>query len=149
MNKFVLNVINCEFFASSLQMLSMYYQWDAYEGEVVVNGNIKTRSNKPLFSIRRSSILQCCVNVVEVFMNNLITNEDPSYWVEGSFRNRSCRIIRQKRGNYKEMIAQISRKKANSLVELGDDVFTLIVKPGVDCDLIMAFVVVMDRICRK
>jgi hypothetical protein len=32
---------------------------------------------------------------------------------------------------------------------LGDDVFSLIVQPGVDCAMIMAFVVVLDRICWK
>ncbi|XP_020591651.1 protein LURP-one-related 5-like [Phalaenopsis equestris] len=127
------------------KMLSMHDQWDAYEGE-----KKKTRSNKPLFSMRRPSILHCQMDVAEVFMISRITDEEePRFWVEGSFRSRSCRIIRQGRGNWEEMVAQITRKKANSLVQLGDDVFTLNVKAGVDCELIMAFVVVMDRICRK
>ncbi|KAI0519355.1 hypothetical protein KFK09_006799 [Dendrobium nobile] len=131
------------------KMLSIYDQWDAYEGEEEVGGHAKPRSNKPLFSMRRPSILHSRVDMAEIFMNCLVTDEEPSFCVEGSFSSRSCKILRQRRGNYKEVVAQISRKKANSLVELGDDVFSLVIKPEVDCELIMAFVVVMDRICRK
>jgi uncharacterized protein YxjI len=68
----------------------------------------------------------------------------PSFWVEGCFRRRSCKI----RNGDGEEVARITRKKSNSLM-LGDDVFNLVVQPGVDCAMIMAFVVVLDRICWK
>jgi hypothetical protein len=38
---------------------------------------------------------------------------------------------------------------ASRPVSLGDDVFSLVVRPGVDAATVMAIVVVMDRICRR
>nr|CAB3459201.1 unnamed protein product [Digitaria exilis] len=70
----------------------------------------------------------------------------PSFWIEGCFRRRSCKI----RSSDGKKVARIMRKKAeaaSSSLTLGDDVFSLVVEPNVDCTMIMAFIVVLDRIC--
>ena len=70
----------------------------------------------------------------------------PSFCVEGCFRIRSCRI----RNSDGEEVARIMRKRAEaaaSSLMLGDDVFNLTIQPNVDCTMIMAFIVVLDRIC--
>ncbi|XP_039840476.1 protein LURP-one-related 8-like [Panicum virgatum] len=72
----------------------------------------------------------------------------PSFWVEGCFRRRSCKI----RNSDGKEVARITRKKAEaaaSSLMLGDDVFRLMIQPNVDCTMIMAFIVVLDRICSK
>lgn len=70
---------------------------------------------------------------------------DVDFRIEGWFQRRSCKVTN---GNG-EVVAEISRKRANERVLLGDDVFSLVVKPGFDAKLVMAFVVVLDRICVK
>jgi len=70
--------------------------------------------------------------------------------VEGSFSRRSCKI---RHGSDGREAAWITRKSAGvasrPVVTLGDDVFSLVVQPGVDVTTVMAIVVVMDRICRR
>lgn len=68
----------------------------------------------------------------------------PEYSVEGSFRRRNCCIRRTSSG---DVVAKISRKRVNPKVLLGDEVFSLVVQPGLDNGLIMGLVIVLDRIC--
>jgi hypothetical protein len=74
----------------------------------------------------------------------------PSFQIEGSFSRRNCKIRGSDDG---KEAARISRKNAavasRPATTLGDDVFSLVVRPGVDAATIMAMVVVMDRICRR
>nr|CAB3488906.1 unnamed protein product [Digitaria exilis] len=74
----------------------------------------------------------------------------PSYRIEGSFSRRSCKI---RRGSDGKEAAGITRKNAGvasrPVATLSDDVFSLVVRPGVDVATIMAIVVVMDRICHR
>lgn len=70
----------------------------------------------------------------------------PDFRIEGSFRNRNCKI----RNAEGEVVAKIGRKRVmNSTVMLSDDVFSLAIRPGYSSDLIMAFVIVLDRISAK
>jgi hypothetical protein len=73
----------------------------------------------------------------------------PSFQIEGSFSRRNCNV----RGSDGREAARISRKNAavasRPATTLGDDVFSLVVRPGVDATTIMATVVVMDRICGR
>ena len=69
----------------------------------------------------------------------------PDFSIEGCFWRRNCRI----RSSNGEVVANIARKKVNDRVLLGDDVFSLVVQPGFDAQLVMSFVVVLDRICVK
>jgi hypothetical protein len=74
----------------------------------------------------------------------------PAYRIEGSFSRRNCKI---RRGSDGKEAARIARKSAGvasrPVATLGDDVFSLVVRPGVDVATIMAIVVVMDRICHR
>lgn len=123
----------------------MQCQWHAYKGE---NDNGKRTPNLRVFSMRRTSLLfQKNDNVeAEVFLGGCPKHgQAPDFTIEGSFTRRNC-IIRSSTG---EITAKISRKRANTVVLLGDDVFSLVVQPGFDQELAMAFVVILDRICRK
>ncbi|KAF9592629.1 hypothetical protein IFM89_016277 [Coptis chinensis] len=124
------------------QILSMQFQWEGFKGEVTRRKSSRT----PIFSMRRKSRLQRNNEAAEVFMGGSINHVGPSeFRIEGSFRRRSCRII----GPKGEVAAEISRKKVNTSVLLSDDVFSLVIQPGYDSELIMAFVIIMDRICPK
>ncbi|KAF3953074.1 hypothetical protein CMV_021440 [Castanea mollissima] len=73
------------------------------------------------------------------------TSKTPDFRIEGCFRRRNCKIIKSSSG---EMVARIARKRVNNRrILLGDDVFSLAVQPGFDPQLIMAFVIILDRIC--
>ncbi|KAF8364693.1 hypothetical protein HHK36_033373 [Tetracentron sinense] len=125
------------------QIWSMQQQWNGFKGE-----DGCSRKSPILFSMRRGSSISMLVqsnNIDEakVFMGGRGPTAD--FRIEGSFRRRCCKI----RGPTGEVAAEITRKKVNSSVLLSNDVFSLVVQPGFDSELIMAFVVVMDRICRK
>ncbi|XP_073009495.1 protein LURP-one-related 5-like [Typha latifolia] len=128
------------------QFLSMHARWNVYECEDSSNKRSKLR----VFSMRRCSILQSS-DEAEVFMGSNTADSKstkPSFQMEGCFRRRCCKI----RGSKGEEVAKICPKKAGgggAAVMLGEDVFSLVVEPGVDCKLVMAFVVIMDRICRR
>ncbi|KAL5720417.1 hypothetical protein ACHQM5_013086 [Ranunculus cassubicifolius] len=122
------------------QLLSMQYQWDGYKGEATCRRSSKT----PVFSMRRKLIQRN--NEAEIFMGGSIKQGGkPDYTIEGSFRRRSCSI----KGPKGELVALLSRKKVNTTVVLSDDVFTLVVQPRFDSELVMAFIIVMDRICPR
>ncbi|KAK2983621.1 hypothetical protein RJ640_023155 [Escallonia rubra] len=75
-----------------------------------------------------------------------------NFRIEGSFRRRNCKI---KDAGTGQVAAKIARKRAaaanisstTTLLDFGDDVFNLVIQPGFDPDLMMAFVVILDRIC--
>ncbi|KAF8040837.1 hypothetical protein BT93_B2916 [Corymbia citriodora subsp. variegata] len=123
------------------QILSMQCQWNAYRGE----DKCKEGQNFKLFSMRRVSSFfhQRRKDVAEVFMG---ASKKPTFTVEGSFGSRNC-VIRRSGGE--EFVAKITRKRVSPTVLLGTDVFNLAVQHSGDSDLIMAFVVIMDRICSK
>jgi uncharacterized protein YxjI len=67
----------------------------------------------------------------------------PSFRIEGCIEKSSYKIY----DNRGDEVAQISRKTTRETsVLLGNDVFSLVIQPGFDCKLVMAFVIVMDRI---
>ncbi|KAF8648854.1 hypothetical protein HU200_064555 [Digitaria exilis] len=158
------------------QIFSMHDQWNCYTASEQVQGK-RTRSHQ-VFSMRKCSVL-LKDHEAEVSMSGCSTASDhtghgSSFWIEGCFRRRSCKIrssdahdvhvpnfrvqgsfwrrsckIRNSNG---EVVARITTKKARSTSEsvtLGEDVFNLTVMPNADCTMIMAFVVIMDRICQK
>ncbi|XP_010278906.1 PREDICTED: protein LURP-one-related 8-like isoform X2 [Nelumbo nucifera] len=114
-----------------------------YKGEGCYN-------KSPVFCMRRRSIFPGN-GETEAFMGvprkrYAKTSTNPDFQIEGSFRKRHCKII----GHNGTVAAEISRKKVNNTtILLSDDVFNLVVQPGFDCELVMAFVVIMDRICPK
>lgn len=145
-------------------MPSMHYQWIGYRGE-----DDQRKPRTPLFMMRRpsqpspsllglrslSTKISC---EAEVFIRDshrqgIKSNRRPDYRIEGSFKRRDCKITRADG----QTIASISRKLArttngahhSSSVLLSDDVFSLVVEPGIEPALVMAFIMVIDRLCPK
>ncbi|KAK1562754.1 hypothetical protein Q3G72_016519 [Acer saccharum] len=144
------------------QILSMQYQWSGYREEDGC-GKIKRSSSSSsgmskVFTMRSSSLL-FKDGAAEVFMMGSDSgptkrrkqaqhsiSTPPDFKIEGCFRSRNC-SIRTANG---DLVAKIARKRAaNSTILLTDDVFTLVVHPGYGTDLVMAFVVILDRISSK
>ncbi|VVA39072.1 PREDICTED: LURP-one-related [Prunus dulcis] len=110
---------------------SLHQRWEGFEGE-------RTDGQKPIFSVRRSSIIGRSSMTVEVY-------GDPGeeYQIEGSFPQRCCTIFNAE----KESVAEIRRKvDASTHVVLGKDVFSLCIKPGFDGAFGMGLVLVLDQI---
>ncbi|KAK6128000.1 hypothetical protein DH2020_038261 [Rehmannia glutinosa] len=111
---------------------SLHQRWDGFAGE--------RTGKKPLFNVRRSSIIGQSSMVVEVYRN-----PGEEYQIEGSFGCRKCTIFNAKR----EVVAEIRRKvDAYSNVVLGKDVFQLSLKPGFDGAFAMGLVLILDQIHR-
>lgn len=110
---------------------SLHQRWEGYMGE-------GSDGQKPIFSVRRSSIIGRSSVTVEVY-----DNSGEEYQIEGSFGNRSCKIF----NSSKESVAEIRRKvDASTNVVLGKDVFSLWLKPGFDGAFAMGLVLVLDQI---
>ncbi|XP_022777128.1 protein LURP-one-related 12-like [Durio zibethinus] len=110
---------------------SLHHRWEGFLGE-------RSEGQKPIFSIKRSSIIGRCGMMVEVF-----NNPGEEYQIEGSFGQRSCTIFNAA----KESVAEIKRKvDASTNVVLGKDVFLLSLKPGFDGAFAMGLVLVLDQI---
>ncbi|WOK96742.1 hypothetical protein Cni_G05449 [Canna indica] len=121
------------------QILSMHDRWRGFKDEDGLESSCKTH----VFSMRRRSILQNH-DKTEIFLDSPKNHSSvPNFRTEGCFRTRNCKILNGKG----DEVAQISHKKVNQSVTLGDEVFTLIIQPSMDTALIMAFLVIMDRIC--
>ncbi|KAL5205687.1 hypothetical protein ABZP36_033896 [Zizania latifolia] len=131
------------------QIISMHDQWNCYRASEEDQGK-RTRSQQ-LFSMRKCSVLlQSSHHEAEVYMSGSdnASHQHPSFWIEGSFRRRSCKI----RSSNGDEVARIMRKKAGPAapsLTLGEDVFSLEIQPNVEREMIMAFVIVLDRICWK
>lgn len=138
----------------------MHDQWNCYKAPE--EGQAKRARSQQLFSVRKCSVLQNN-REAEVYMSSACTtanvsasdhgtgHQSPGFWIEGCFRRRNCKIRRAHDG---KEVARIARKKARTAatpdtapLTLGEDVFSLVVQPDADCTMIMALVVVLDRIC--
>ncbi|KAI3726153.1 hypothetical protein L1987_65950 [Smallanthus sonchifolius] len=146
------------------QIFSFQSQWN---GCIYIEDDYKSFKNRTIFVMRRPSStlfvfsqqVQC---EAEVYLTEPEANEGfkktspppPDYRIEGSFWNRNCKIMSTASG---EVAAKIIRKRtctptmvsSSSTMVLSEEVFSLVVKPGFDPQLIMAFVVILDRICFK
>ncbi|CAN6339412.1 unnamed protein product [Urochloa humidicola] len=128
-------------------------QWNCYRAsEEAGDKSSSTSRRQHLFSMRKCSLAQSN-DEAEVHISGCTTSsghdaQAPSFRVQGSFWRRSCKI-RKVNG---EEVARITRKKAGAVSEtvtLGEDVFSLTIMPNVDRTMIMAFVVILDRICQR
>ncbi|KAF6158235.1 hypothetical protein GIB67_015029 [Kingdonia uniflora] len=110
---------------------SLHHRWEGFLGE-------KTEGQKPIFSVRRSSIIGRSSVTVDLF-----GNPSEEYQIDGSFVQRSCTFLNSSR----EVVAEIKRKvDASTNVVLGKDVFWLSLKPGFDGAFAMGLVLVLDQI---
>ncbi|KAJ4718400.1 Protein LURP-one-related like [Melia azedarach] len=106
---------------------SLHQRWEGFAGE-------RTEGQKPIFSVRRSSIIGRSSVTVDMY-------ESPGeeYQIEGNFAQRCCTIF----NSTKESVAEIRRKvDASTNVTLGKDVFSLCVKAGFDGAFAMGLVLV-------
>ncbi|CAN4086397.1 unnamed protein product [Withania somnifera] len=110
---------------------SLHNRWEGFLGE-------GEEGKKPIFSVRRSSIIGKSYVTVEVY-----SNPTEEYQIEGSFAQRNCSFFDAD----KMSVAEIRRKvDACAHVMLGKDVFSLSVKPGFDSAFAMGLVLVLDQI---
>ncbi|CAK9149349.1 unnamed protein product [Ilex paraguariensis] len=141
------------------QTFSMQYQWNGYRGGDECGKSPKRR----VFTMRRpsSSVLMIHKRAceAEVFIGESSSSSSTverdqrrtpaDYSIEGSFMRRSCKI----KNSSGDVVAKIARKRSvvntNTTLLLSDDVFSLMVQPVFDLQLIMAFIIILDRICAK
>lgn len=109
----------------------MHGRWDGFSG---------SNPSTIVFSMRRRSPLRIN-SEMEVFMGG---GNGPEFRCEGCFAKRSCKIW-SANGEIAAIIAP--KRVVNSEVSLGDDVFSLVVNHGFKSEVIMGFVVAMDRMC--
>lgn len=128
----------------------MNHQWNGYRGESGC-GEAPSTTSKVFTIVKSHSILQTSSKTeaaaeAEVYMTTNSKQEGkPDFQIEGSFWHRNCKI---KTPNG-QLVAKIARKRANSTILLDDNVFSLIIQPDFQVEVIMAFVVILDRICSK
>ncbi|KAF8707016.1 hypothetical protein HU200_030543 [Digitaria exilis] len=149
------------------QLLSLHDRWNCYTAtEDALEKKPSPTSQQQVFTMSKCSALQSS-DEAEVHMSAASAARAsssssglgckhpevasaPAYRIEGSFSRRSCKI---RRGSDGKEAARIARKNAGvasrPVATLSDDVFSLVVRPGVDVATIMAIVVVMDRICHR
>ncbi|XP_071722057.1 protein LURP-one-related 8-like [Rutidosis leptorrhynchoides] len=160
------------------KILSIKNQWNACTYKEDHNGSPKSdkrifmmrrpSSSMFLFGQTQNKEAKC---EAEIFLYPQSTEPDsrkpsgqPDYIIEGSFWNRNCKIMSTING---EVAAKIMRKRTctstpingssssnsssstSSTIMLSEEVFSLVVMPDFDPQVIMAFVVILDRICCK
>ncbi|RLM69886.1 protein LURP-one-related 5-like [Panicum miliaceum] len=133
------------------QILSMCDHWNCYRAPEEAGDKSSSRGQH-LFSMRKCSLVKSN-DEAEVHVSGCTASSDhdsqaPSFMVQGSFWRRSCKI---QKGSGEE-VARITRKKAGAVSEtvtLDEDVFSLTIMPNVDRSMIMAIVVILDRICQR
>lgn len=117
--------------------LSLGDHWLVYDGEETTNPRF---SAKKLVSLLGS-------NAKEVARLTACGKPDGGcrnrweYVVEGSYANRACAVYDGRHGR----VAEIRRKEAAAGVNLGNDVFRLVVEPGMDAAVAMAVVLLLDQ----
>ncbi|XP_061340084.1 protein LURP-one-related 5-like isoform X2 [Gastrolobium bilobum] len=112
---------------------SLHQRWEGFKGE-------RTDGDKPMFSVKRSSIIGRSRTsvIVEVY-----DKPGVEYLIEGCFSKRCCKVFNA----VKEVVAEICRKvDPTTSVMLGKEVFLLCVKPGFDGAFAMGLVLALDQI---
>ncbi|KAJ3683727.1 hypothetical protein LUZ60_013954 [Juncus effusus] len=106
-------------------------RWEGYKSN---ESNIL--ESNTWFKVKRAhKIFQTETSSCE-FQND--TGHQMNYQIDG-FRKMPCKIVDNSNGL---VVAEVKKKVTKSGVELGDDVFTLVVEPNIDHSLIMGLVLV-------
>ncbi|CAN8233391.1 unnamed protein product [Cochlearia groenlandica] len=112
---------------------SLRRRWEGYFGD-------RSDGQKPIFGVRRSSIIGRNSVTVEVYGEY----DCSEYLIEGNFGQRSCTVVE---AETRRKVADIRRKvDATTNVMLGKDVFSLNVKAGFDGAFAMGLVLVLYQI---
>uniref|UniRef100_A0A0C9RPI2 TSA: Wollemia nobilis Ref_Wollemi_Transcript_29143_1184 transcribed RNA sequence n=1 Tax=Wollemia nobilis TaxID=56998 RepID=A0A0C9RPI2_9CONI len=113
---------------------SLHHRWEGFLGDKV---------EKPVFTVRRSSILPTN-KCVEVFMNcGFFWKPCADYQIEGSFSQRCFTIYTT---SPRVAAAEVKRKCGAGGTMLGKDVFSLCVERGFDQAFIMGLIIALDHI---
>ncbi|KAH9314013.1 hypothetical protein KI387_022640 [Taxus chinensis] len=115
------------------KVLSVCNRWDGFCGE-------KCDGQKPIFSVRKSLIFNKN-EVAEVFVGSKAKKKRPDYKVEGTYRERYCRIY----SGSNTIVAEVKRKFGTCNVMLSKDVFSVVVNAGSDQAFIMGLIVILDQ----
>ncbi|KAG5593287.1 hypothetical protein H5410_043801 [Solanum commersonii] len=121
--------------------------WFIYEGEVLGDHDYKASSSrkKPIFCVKKQmKILHSNINVLaHVYYHGTSSGKTYSYIIEGSYANRTCKVLDAKSRN---VVAEIRKKQAViGGVTFGLEVFVLVVMPGFDSGFAMAMVLLLDQ----
>ncbi|KAM7259988.1 hypothetical protein ACFE04_015729 [Oxalis oulophora] len=128
--------------------LSLIDSWLIYEGDQDMVTKLSTKK-KPSFKVsRRNNINMFQANHENVLaqVHRIISDKTHvAYVVEGSYANRSCKILDESR----RVVAEIKSKEAINVrgggVSFGLDVFTLILHHDFDSGFAMALVLLLDQ----
>lgn len=117
--------------SANAEELSLSDQWLIYNAEETIN---------PRFSAKKKHLLQ---SKALVHVTGCASGRDSclGYDVEGSYLERSCVLLDEKR----RQLAEIKRKESAQGVTLGLDVFCLIIEPGLDASFAMAMVILLEQ----
>lgn len=130
------------FFGDHQQKFRLVENWHVYEGEVggTYGTNRSSSSKQPICNVKKQiNILNHRV-LANVFPGN--SEKRYVYRIEGSYANRSCKMLDGSR----RVVAEIKRKQAmKEGVSFGVEVFLLVVSPGFDSGLAMALVLLLDQ----
>lgn len=126
---------------SRSKKLNMVDNWLVFEGE------ISSKNQKPICCAKKHvDILRPKVKrLAQVYRTPYDDDQKTlkgGYVIEGSYMNRSCKVLDESRN----VLAEIRRKETNTKgVSLGLEVFVLVVNRGFDCGLAMAIVLLLDQ----
>ncbi|KAH9314012.1 hypothetical protein KI387_022639, partial [Taxus chinensis] len=117
--------------------LTLQNLWYAFTGE-------KCDGQKPIFGVRKSQIFNRNT-VAEVFVGSKRGKKHSDYKVLGYYRERHCSIY----SSLGAIVAEVRRKFGASQVMLSKDVFSVVVKQGIDHAFIMGLLVILDQMTRE
>ncbi|KAH7550211.1 hypothetical protein ACOSP7_024575 [Xanthoceras sorbifolium] len=127
--------------------LTMVDSWHVYVGEGDDHENCSRTTTelsktRPIYCVKKHiSILQSDPSVL-AYVRYGSSSKRFAYTVEGSYVNRSCKVLDESR----RVVAEIKRKEAAKKgVSFGVDVFILVVEPGFDPGFAMALVLLLDQ----
>lgn len=131
-----------------MQKLTIVHSWLVYKGEGDDDnddddGCGRHKSwKRPIYSVKKQKgILQGNRNVLAHVYRGA-SNKRYAYAVEGSYAQRSCKVVDERR----RVVAEIKRKEATIRgVSFGVEVFVLMVHPGFDPGFAMALVLLLDQ----
>eukprot|EP01018_Ginkgo_biloba_P027832 Gb_27560 [translate_table: standard] len=113
--------------------LCIYDRWEAFRGDMF-------DPREMLFSVKKSSLISVKMRSAKVWLNS---NEQTTHWdykIEGSL----CRPSRTIYSASGSIVAEVKQKQATSQVPLGDDVYHVVVQPGMDQTFVMGFIIVFN-----
>lgn len=131
--------IVCNF---DMQKLTVADSWHVFEGEVDECSRRKKLSKRPVCYVKKHTMSISSNVLAYVYYGGASSNKRYAYTVEGSYANRSCKVLDESR----RVVAEIKRKEAAiGGVSFGVEVFLLIVHPSFDAAFAMALVLLLDQ----